>query len=490
MSFFKKIFGLGKKEEEKNREIEEKRLEDERLAKEKNEKEQKEQAEKRAEEARMEAERKIREERIASEEARIVAEKQAEKDAGEEAKRQAELEAEKRAEEVAEAAREEQRLRIAEEEKLKADKEEQERIEQEKKLETRRIEREKRAEEARILEEARKAEEEARKTKEEKLREQEREKARAALMEAPKKRGLFTSLKEKLVKSREGLFGKMKKFFSGRSVIDEEMYEELEDILIQSDIGMDMTLKIVDRLEKEVKARGIKDPNQVYDVLKDVMENFLIKDNTELDIYKPGMNVLLVVGVNGVGKTTTIGKIASKLVKEGKNVVIGAGDTFRAAAVEQLEEWADRAGADIIKHGQGADPAAVVFDTLEAAKTRNADVAIIDTAGRLHNKNNLMKELEKINQIIGKQVGEDNYESILVIDGTTGQNGLNQAKVFNEVTKLTGFIVTKLDGTAKGGIVFSISEELKKPIKYIGVGEGIEDLRAFNSKEYIKAIFE
>ena len=268
------------------------------------------------------------------------------------------------------------------------------------------------------------------------------------------------------------------------------MYEELEEILIQSDIGMDMTLKIVDRLEKEVKARGIKDPALVYDVLKDVMEGFLISEGTDLDIYNPGLNVLLVVGVNGVGKTTTIGKIASKLVKEGKNVVIGAGDTFRAAAIEQLEEWSDRAGADIIKHSQGADPGAVVFDTLEAAKKRNADVAIIDTAGRLHNKNNLMKELEKINTIIGKQVGENNYESVLVIDGTTGQNGLNQAKVFNEVTNLTGFIVTKLDGTAKGGIVFSISEELKKPIKYIGVGEGIEDLRVFDSKEYIKAIFE
>jgi len=308
--------------------------------------------------------------------------------------------------------------------------------------------------------------------------------------EVSRKKGFFKSLKEKLEKTREGLFGKMKKLFSGRSIIDEDMYEELEDLLIQSDIGMDMTLKIVEKLEKEVKKRGIQDPNLVYDVLKDVMEGFLISEGTELEVDKPGMNIILVVGVNGVGKTTTIGKLAAKFVKDGKKVVIGAGDTFRAAAIEQLEEWADRAGADIIKHEQGSDPGAVVFDTLKAGENRDADIVIIDTAGRLHNKNNLMKELEKINTIIKKHVGNINYESLLVIDGTTGQNGLNQAKVFNEVTKLSGFVVTKLDGTAKGGIVFAISEELKKPIKFIGVGEGIEDLREFKSKEYIDAIFE
>ena len=454
MSFFKKIFGIGKKKEEENREIEEQRL----------------------------AEERAREEKIAAEEAKAVAEKKAAEEA--EAARAAKEEEEEAERKAAEEARlaEERRVEEARAEAERRALEEAERVKAE--------ERARLAEEKKLAEEEKAREEEERKTREEKAREEERVKAQAALREAPKKRGLFSSLKEKLVKSREGLFGKVKKFFAGRSVIDEDMYEELEEILIQSDIGMDMTLKIVDRLEKEVKARGIKDPALVYDVLKDVMEGFLISEGTDLDIYNPGLNVLLVVGVNGVGKTTTIGKIASKLVKEGKNVVIGAGDTFRAAAIEQLEEWSDRAGADIIKHSQGADPGAVVFDTLEAAKKRNADVAIIDTAGRLHNKNNLMKELEKINTIIGKQVGENNYESVLVIDGTTGQNGLNQAKVFNEVTNLTGFIVTKLDGTAKGGIVFSISEELKKPIKYIGVGEGIEDLRVFDSKEYIKAIFE
>ncbi len=307
------------------------------------------------------------------------------------------------------------------------------------------------------------------------------------------KKNIFASLKERLVKSvsKDGLFGMMKNFFKGRKVIDQEMYEELEDLLIQSDIGMDMTLKIVGKLEVEVKERGVKEPNEVYEVLKDVMESFLISEGNELSIEKDGMNVILVVGVNGVGKTTTIGKLAAKLKNEGKKVVVGAGDTFRAAAIEQLEEWAQRADVEIIKHEQGSDPGAVVYDTLQAARTRNADVAIIDTAGRLHNKNNLMKELEKINKIIGKHLGEDEfYESLLVIDGTTGQNGLTQAKVFNEVTKLTGFVVTKLDGTAKGGIIFAISEELKKPIKFIGVGEGVNDLRNFDVKEYIEAIFE
>lgn len=303
-------------------------------------------------------------------------------------------------------------------------------------------------------------------------------------------KGFFASLKDKLFKSREGLFGKLKSFILGRDVIDYEMYEELEDILIQSDIGMDMTVKIVGALEKEVKKRGIKDPKDIYPVLKEVMEGFLIKEGNDIKIEDGKLNVILVVGVNGVGKTTTIGKLASKYVKEGKKVILGAGDTFRAAAIEQLEEWAKRSGAEIVKSTQGSDPGAVVFDTLSAAESRGADIAIIDTAGRLHNKNNLMKELEKIHNIIKKRLGDRHYESILVIDGTTGQNGLSQAKVFNEVTDLTGFIITKLDGTAKGGIVFSISEEIKKPIKFIGVGEKIEDLRKFDAKEYIQAIFD
>lgn len=327
-------------------------------------------------------------------------------------------------------------------------------------------------------------------TLETKIIEKQKEEAEEYKEVKKEKKGFFTSLKEKLFKSREGLFGTLKSFILGRNVIDAEMYEELEDILVQSDIGMDMTIKIVAALEKEVKKRGIKDPKEVYPVLKEVMEGFLIKENNEIYIENGKLNVILVVGVNGVGKTTTIGKLASKYVKEGKKVILGAGDTFRAAAIEQLEEWANRSGAEIVKSTQGSDPGAVVFDTLEAAQARKADIAIIDTAGRLHNKNNLMKELEKIHNIIKKKLGDQKYESILVIDGTTGQNALSQAKVFNEVTDLTGFIITKLDGTAKGGIVFSISEELKKPIKFIGVGEKIEDLRKFDAKEYIQAIFD
>ncbi|MGL5541790.1 MAG: signal recognition particle-docking protein FtsY [Fusobacteriaceae bacterium] len=305
------------------------------------------------------------------------------------------------------------------------------------------------------------------------------------------KKSFFTSLKDKLFNSRQGLFGKLAQFFTGRTVIDDEMYDELEELLVQSDIGLDMSLKIISALEKEVKKRGIKEPNEVYPVLKSVMENFLVTEGNTIKLQQGKMNVILVVGVNGVGKTTTIGKMASKYVKEGKKVVIGAGDTFRAAAVEQVEEWARRAGAEIVKPvKEGGDPGAVVFDTLKIAEEKGADVAIIDTAGRLHNKNNLMAELEKINNIIKRKIGDQFYESILVIDGTTGQNALAQAKVFNEVTELTGFIVTKLDGTAKGGVLFSISEEIKKPIKFIGVGEKVEDLREFDVKEYIEAIFD
>ena len=309
-------------------------------------------------------------------------------------------------------------------------------------------------------------------------------------VEQPEKKGFFVSLKEKLFRTREGLFKKIKNIFSGRTTSDADLYEELEELLIQSDIGFDMTVKIVSALEKEVAKRGITNPEDIYEVLKEVMTKFLITEGNELDIRDGELNVVLVVGVNGVGKTTTIGKLAKKYKALGKKVIVGAADTFRAAAIEQLEEWGQRADVEIVKKEQGSDPGAVVFDAIQVAQDKKADILIIDTAGRLHNKSNLMKELEKINNIIQKKLGHTRYESILVIDGTTGQNGLSQAKIFNEVTKLTGFIVTKLDGTAKGGIVFSISEEIKKPIKYIGVGEGIEDLREFNVKDYIDAIFD
>ena len=305
-----------------------------------------------------------------------------------------------------------------------------------------------------------------------------------------KKGGFFSSLKDKLFKSRTGFFGSLKKLITGRNIVDDEMYDELEEILIQSDIGYEMTTKIVSELSKEVKKLGIKDPKETYEVLKKLMEGFLIKDGTAINIESGMLNVILVVGVNGVGKTTTIGKLASKYTKDGKKVILGAADTFRAAAIDQLVEWGKRAGVEVVSTKQGGDPGAVVYDSLDLAAKENADILIIDTAGRLHNKNNLMKELEKINNIIKKKTNGHPYETLLVIDGTTGQNAIAQAKEFNEVTNLTGFIITKLDGTAKGGIVFSVSELIKKPIKFIGVGEKIGDLKEFNVKEYIDAIFE
>lgn len=251
-----------------------------------------------------------------------------------------------------------------------------------------------------------------------------------------------------------------------------------------------MTKKIMFMLEKEVISQKVTDTEQVYEIVKKILSDFLVKENTDLKITDSELNVILVVGVNGVGKTTTIGKIAAKYCQKGKKVILAAADTFRAAAVEQLEEWSNRAGAKIIKRKPAADPASVAYEALDVAVKENFDILIIDTAGRLHNKANLMRELEKINNTIKKKIGDRYYESILVLDATTGQNGINQAKEFNEVTDLTGFILTKLDGTAKGGIVFAVSEELKKPIKFIGVGEKINDLLEFSPEEFINAIFD
>ena len=297
------------------------------------------------------------------------------------------------------------------------------------------------------------------------------------------------NISQRLTKSKEGFFSKLKNIFTSKSKVDDSIYEELEDLLLQSDVGLNMTTNLINQLEKEVKANKVDNTDEVYEILKRLMSEFLLSQDSKIYLKDDKINVILIVGVNGVGKTTTIGKLALKYKKLGKKVLLGAGDTFRAAAVEQLEEWAKRAEVDIVKGREGADPASVVYDTLSRAESTKADVVIIDTAGRLHNKANLMRELEKINNIIKKKIGEQEYESLLVIDGTTGQNGLNQAKEFNSVTDLTGFIVTKLDGTAKGGIVFSVSEELKKPIKFIGLGEKIGDLIEFNAKDFVEAIF-
>ena len=322
--------------------------------------------------------------------------------------------------------------------------------------------------------------------------ENEMEKIEETSNEKTKSKPKLKPLKDRLATPKKGFFGKLKEMLLGKT-IDDDLYEDLEELLIQSDIGMNMTMQLVGELEKSVSRKKLKTSEQIYDELKELLKAKLIyndEENTKLKLKDGKLNILLVVGVNGVGKTTSIGKIAKKLKDSGKKVIIGAGDTFRAAAIEQVEEWGKRTGVEVIKQAHGSDPAAVIFDTVKTAKNRGFDVAILDTAGRLHNKRDLMKELEKINKIIREQSGETDFETLLVIDSTTGQNGLEQARIFNEIVDLTGIILTKFDGTAKGGIIFPITSELKKPIKFIGVGEGIEDLREFDKKEFVEAMFD
>ncbi len=300
--------------------------------------------------------------------------------------------------------------------------------------------------------------------------------------------GFFAKLKEGLSKTTQNLTGKLDELFKGHIEIDEELYEEIEEILITGDVGFDTTLKIVDMLRKNVKKKSIQDVSQVREELKLIVEEILSGDDSNLKL-EPKPAILVIVGVNGVGKTTSIGKIAMRLKSEGKSVLLAAGDTFRAAAAEQLEVWADRAGVELIKHQEGSDPSAVIFDAISGAKARNTDVLICDTAGRLHNKKNLMQELAKIFRIIEREYPQATKEVLLVIDATTGQNAINQVKIFKEAAPLTGIILTKLDGTAKGGVVLSIKSEQQLPIKLIGVGEKIEDLQDFNAKDFAKALF-
>lgn len=293
-----------------------------------------------------------------------------------------------------------------------------------------------------------------------------------------------------LLKPKKGFFTKLKEFFVGKP-IDDKLYEELEELLIKSDMGIKTSMSIIEDLEKRVSSKSIKESDKMYIELENILTEKLVSfDNMTLDIQKNKLNIILVIGVNGVGKTTSIAKIANMLKKQAYNIVIGAADTFRAAAIEQLEMWANRVNVKLIKQEQGADPAAVVFDTINYATKENVDVAIIDTAGRLHNKTDLMNELSKIKKIVYSKKDVANIETLLVIDSTTGQNGLEQAKIFNEVTELSGIILTKYDGTAKGGIIFPIIEEIKKPIKFLGVGEGIDDLKPFNANEFVKEIFD
>ena len=303
--------------------------------------------------------------------------------------------------------------------------------------------------------------------------------------------GFFERIKEGLVKTRDQFSSEIKNLFTANVKIDDDMYEELEEILISADIGMDSTLDIVDSLRDEIKRQSIKDSNQIYPVLKDIMIEKLDENNLDnnLNIIQNELAIILVIGVNGVGKTTTIGKLAHNLQKEGKSVMLAAADTFRAAAIEQLGEWAEKSNVEMIAHSEGADPSAVIFDAIKSAKSKNVDVLICDTAGRLHNKKNLMKELEKINKTIDTHAGSATRENILVLDATTGQNAVNQLREFKNVTDISGLILTKLDGTAKGGIIFPLQVELDVPVKYIGLGEGIDNLEKFDSESFVEAMF-
>ena len=306
--------------------------------------------------------------------------------------------------------------------------------------------------------------------------------------EEPKKVSLFQRLKEGLDKTRKEVGIKINTVLGAYVKIDDEMLEDLEDILISADIGMETTMKLIDNLRETIIREKINDPQEVKPLLMAEAKKLMNPElNTPINTEPPV--IILVVGVNGVGKTTTIGKLSSRFKREGKSVLVCAADTFRAAAIDQLKEWGNRAHVDIISHAEGSDPAAVVFDAIEAAKARKTDVLIVDTAGRLHNKSNLMKELEKINRIISNKFPEANRENLLVLDSTTGQNAINQAKTFREATDITGIALTKLDGTAKGGVVVALQSELGIPIKLIGVGEGIDDLQDFNIDNFLETIF-
>ncbi|WP_294402181.1 signal recognition particle-docking protein FtsY [uncultured Clostridium sp.] len=297
---------------------------------------------------------------------------------------------------------------------------------------------------------------------------------------------LFNKLKTGLTKTRDGLTDKINEVLKIAITIDEDLYEELEEILITSDVGMDTTIDIIERLRTKIRKEKINDPQEVKPALKAVIRDILLEGSYEDN--EDEKRVMLVIGVNGVGKTTSIGKIAAKNKADGKKVLLAAADTFRAAAIDQLEVWSKRADVDIVKHQEGSDPAAVVFDAIEATKARNVDLLICDTAGRLHNKKNLMNELEKINRIIDRELDGYKKETLLVLDATTGQNAVIQAKQFMEVCPIDGIILTKLDGTAKGGVVISIKQSLNIPVRYIGVGEGIEDLQKFDAESFAEAL--
>jgi fused signal recognition particle receptor len=309
------------------------------------------------------------------------------------------------------------------------------------------------------------------------------------VVEEPQKKGFFARLKEGLTKTRDNIVKGIDSVFSGFTSIDEDFYEELEEILIMGDIGVNATTEIIDRLREQVKEKHIKEPSDCKQLLIDSIKEQMRVDETAYE-FETRQSIIMVIGVNGVGKTTTVGKLAGKLKSDGKKVIIAAADTFRAAAGDQLAEWAKRADVPMIGGKEGADPASVVYDAVNAAKARGVDVLLIDTAGRLHNKKNLMEELKKMNRIVDREFPNAHRENLIVLDGTTGQNALVQAREFGEVADLTGIVLTKMDGTAKGGIAVAIQSELKVPVKYIGVGETIDDLQKFNSDDFVNALFD
>ena len=302
------------------------------------------------------------------------------------------------------------------------------------------------------------------------------------------KKGFFGRLVEGLAKTRNNIVSGIDSIFSGFSAIDDDFYEEIEETLIMGDLGIETTMSIVENLRRQVKERGIKEPEECKELLIESIKAQMDLGENAYE-FENRTSVVLVIGVNGVGKTTSVGKLAGQLKDSGRKVVLAAADTFRAAAIEQLTEWANRAGVDIIAQQEGSDPAAVIYDAVNAAKSRNADVLICDTAGRLHNKKNLMEELKKINRIIDREYPEAYRETLVVLDGTTGQNALAQARQFMEVAQVTGIIQTKLDGTTKGGIAVAIQSELGIPVKYIGIGEKIDDLQKFNADDFVNALF-
>jgi len=301
--------------------------------------------------------------------------------------------------------------------------------------------------------------------------------------------GFFGKLKESLSKTRKNFVEKIDSIVTGRKIIDEDLYEELEEALIQADVGIDASLELIDNLRAEVKKRRISNPEELYAILKELIQGILCVETAALDTADTQSVVIMVVGVNGVGKTTTIGKLAHYYKEGGKSVLLAAADTFRAAAIDQLEIWGNRVGVGVIKHSEGSDPAAVAFDSVHAAQAREIDVLIVDTAGRLHTKSNLMEELKKVRRVISREMPDAPHEVLLVLDATTGQNAISQARLFKEAVGVTGLVLTKLDGTAKGGVVIAIKQGLDIPIKMIGVGEGIDDLRPFDAREFVEALF-